>query len=90
MPLPTVRYYGRIGDLQTMSGNCCGATPPQASRQWHEERQRHLRPDDRSGLKELFLLGGQAVDARRQHRLYLCFRPACVNLTFAWPTVILI
>jgi hypothetical protein len=30
-----------------------------------EERQRHLRADDGSGLQELFLLQGQPVDARR-------------------------
>ena len=35
-----------------------------------EERQGHLRADDRGGLQELFLLRRQPVDARRQDRLH--------------------
>ena len=35
-----------------------------------EERQGHLCTDDGSGLQQLFLLRGQAVDACCQHRLH--------------------
>jgi hypothetical protein len=34
------------------------------------ERHRHLKTDHRGGLEEGLLLGGQLVDARRQHRVY--------------------
>ena len=35
-----------------------------------QQGQRHLRADDRGRLQEPLLLGRQAVDARRQHRLH--------------------